>query len=366
VVPLGLLFLVGWSFANLLKNAEDEDNNPNGPNHSRMLAMVHRHGGDRQQKFSDAALGFVGAQAGLWLSVCLAIALPYYATTLVVDRVQRCTYVATSQGLPLTAYWAGTLVNNYLQNFILCMVVPIVLVVFNAPFFSEAAQIAKILPAALLAPVPMLLFAYNASRIFANAEACAKFMPAVALGFSVIPYLAVYLLTLIGLAMQLSSLPADGGPPSGNNLDTGLTLHTWAGTLHWIFSFADPFYCLPGTFAAIGLSGLQNTLAPTAECELDPACKAHWEKTFEKIDLGFPELAGSFVLIPILGQLVLCAFLLVVLLWNGERCTSEARSRLGQAIGGSTVNESVEESAKDRDVVKEENQVDTIASQTRG
>eukprot|EP00972_Heterocapsa_arctica_P101709 14985493-Heterocapsa_arctica.AAC.1 len=33
-----------------------------------------------------------------------------------------------------------------------------------------------------------------------------------------------------------------------SHIDTGLTMHTWASSIHLAMSFLDPFYSLPGAF----------------------------------------------------------------------------------------------------------------------
>merc|ERR1719343_254892 len=150
--------------------------------------------------------GLAGSTLGITLTVSLAIALPYFATMLVVDRVHRCTYTATSQGLPWSAYWVGTLLSNYIHFFLLALVVPVCLAAFQVPFYGESEQLVEIVPAVLWTPVPMLLFAYSASQLFSSAEACSKFMPGISLLASVLPFLAVYIMTLLSLHPQAEAM----------------------------------------------------------------------------------------------------------------------------------------------------------------
>jgi len=243
-----------------------------------------------------------GASGGMWMSICLAIALPYFATAMVLDRVQRCTYVATSQGMPLSAYWAGTFLNNYVHFLVLALAVPVCLVVFKAPFFSEAAQMVQLVPAALFAPVPMILFAYAMSGLFNSAEACSKFMPGISLMASAVPFLAVEILTVLSVTMQLGGVTclldhSQADEVCNQSIDQGLRMHTWANNIHLIMSFVDPFYCLPGAFVAVGLTRLTDIPLPPG---------VH-------MDITLPSFGGSYIAVPLVGAAVLCFLLCLVL-----------------------------------------------------
>eukprot|EP00927_Polykrikos_kofoidii_P025833 TRINITY_DN23148_c0_g1_i1.p1 TRINITY_DN23148_c0_g1~~TRINITY_DN23148_c0_g1_i1.p1 ORF type:complete len:1388 (-),score=146.43 TRINITY_DN23148_c0_g1_i1:138-4301(-) len=298
-------------------------------------------GWSTQQQTGDDALP--GLAAGLPLSICFAIAMPYFATTLVADRIQRCTYVATSQGLPLSAYWAGTFANNYLQNLILCVLVLLTFTFFDIPYFGEFDQIMKMLPATLLTPVPMLLFAYNTSRCFNTSEACAKFMPGIALLASLVPFFAVMIFTSLGFAFQVQA--AFASPVDTLQLELGLTFHAWATALHWLFSFADPFYCLVGTFAALGSSPMIERVSALPGSE--------------RVDVSFPKLFGSYILVPFLGQLSLSLILSAVLLFDAERCGGLVKRWIWKAAGQAQSLHHDDQFELDADVVSEEKRVAT-------
>jgi len=289
IVPILLLFLNGWGMARQLKKLDTAD---------------------IQANIRDISIGISGASAGLWMSISLSIALPYFATALVLDRVQRCTYVATSQGLRTSAYWVGTFMNNYLHFLFLALLIPVCVLVFQAPFYSNADTVFKYLPASLYCPIPMLLFAYSMSRLFSSAEACSKFMPGISLMASVIPFLAVYIMTILSVSLQISALPTyPGSKPNQTQIDQGKSLHFWANLIHWSMSFIDPFYCLPGTFAALGLTQLTdlgNNAASLYGVELD---------------LLFPSLGGSYIAVPLIGAIVFSIFCCVFLAWDmGRTC----------------------------------------------
>jgi len=285
VVPAGLLLLNGWGL-------------------SQQLQALTVPGGGRSRQL---ALGISGAGAGLWMSISLGIALPYFATSLVLDRVQRCLYVATSQGLRLSAYWVGTFLSNYLHFLVLSFMVPACLIVFDAPYYSEVDTILQYLPAALFCPVPMLLFAYSASRLFSSTEACSKFMPSISLLASLVPFLCVYIMTFLGLTLQIGSITSGPDGIDQGRMQQGKTLHKWANLIHWIMCFIDPFYLLPGTFAAIGLSMLSQFAQKTsAEFGIE-------------LELFFPSLAGSYVAVPLVGAATLSLGLCLLLAWDTAR-----------------------------------------------
>lgn len=287
IVPGGLLFLQGWLFAKNLQGLANEDS-----------------GVSRNAR--EMATGIAGAGAGLWMSICLGIALPYFATTLVGDRVQRCLYVATSQGLRLSAFWTGTFAANMLHFMLLSFMVPACLIVFQAPYYSEFSVFLQYFPAALFCPVPMLLFAYTASRLFSTTEACSKFMPMVSLLASVVPFLCVYIMTILGVTLQIGAV-GKAGQPSLKLLQQGKDLHQWANLIHWVMCFVDPFYLLPGTFAAIGLTQLTGFIGEIAK------------QMGLELDLLFPSIGGSYIAVPLLGASCLsCAFCLL-LSWDMER-----------------------------------------------
>jgi ABC-type multidrug transport system ATPase subunit len=291
------------------------------------------------------------------LSICLAIALPYFATTLVVDRSQRCTYVATSQGLPLSAYWVGTFMNNYIHFLIMALLIPACLLVFNAPYYGEPEQMIKIVTASLCSPLPMLLFAYSFSRVFSTSEACSKFMPAVCLMASVVPFMAVYIMTIISVVLQLSM--------DEESMQTGKDVHHYGNLIHIVSCFINPFYCLPGSFAAIGLALFSDFQIPGMPISLD---------------LGFPTLFGSAIALPIVGALVLTGCLTLSLVFDVERikgivghhATSRMQSlqardiEVGQrgltpGAQGSSSNFHSQPGQQDDDVVAERNRVGQLA-----
>merc|ERR1719428_116652 len=106
-------------------------------------------------------VAILACSSGISLSVSLAIPLPWFTTSIVMDRVSRCTHVIVSQGVPLSAYWLGTFLANYLQLLIVAMVIPGILMYHQTPFYSETAQLIPILMAALMTPISLLLFGYN-------------------------------------------------------------------------------------------------------------------------------------------------------------------------------------------------------------
>ncbi|CAK0827137.1 unnamed protein product [Prorocentrum cordatum] len=277
-------------------------------------------GGDAE----ESQQGLTGAGIGMTMTVCLAIALPYFATVLVVDRSNRCTYTATSQGLPWSAFWAGTLLSNYLHFLLLALVTPVGLAAFQAPFYGEPERLGQVLPAVLWAPVPMLLFAYSVSRLFSSAEACSKFMPGVSLLASVLPFLAVYIMALLGVVSQTSAAHdcerdlGDSDVECQAGLDFGKTMHRWAVALHWLMSFVDPYYCLPGTFLAIGLSSIPDDPVPGLALS---------------IDVGFPAIAGSAPAVPLLGSLAISALLALSLTCDAASARQALAALRGRLCG---------------------------------
>jgi len=253
------------------------------------------------ENIRNMQMGFVGAGVGMTLSICLAIALPYFGTTMVVDRTQRCTYVATSQGLPLSAYWVGTFAQNYIHLLILAVLVPLCFLIFDAPFYGEAAQMTKIFVSSICAPIPMLLFAYSISRFFNTAEACSKFMPAICLMASVIPFMAVYITTFLGISLQLTG--------NSSEMKTGKSIHVWGNLIHILMCFINPFYCLPGCFAAIGLTIFNELPTPPG------------------VDVEFPSIFGSAVAYPLVGAIALSLFLAMTLVFDGEQIKRCSRHR---------------------------------------
>lgn len=281
IVPGALMLFSGWGQA-------------------RMLKRLDCHTSSQDPNSCHQFIGLSGSNSGMALSICLAIALPYFTTTLVVDRTQRCTYVATSQGLPLSAYWVGTFVNNYLHFLVLAILVPLSLVVFSAPYYSDAEPMLKVIVAALASPIPMLLFAYSISRVFQSAEASSKFMPAICLMASVVPFMAVYIMTLLSVGFQLSG--------DQSQFNTGKIVHYWGNFIHVIMCFVNPFYCLPGSFAAIGLSLLSDMDIPPMPGVVP-----------SDIDLGFPTIFGSAVALPIIGAFVFSSILCFTLAYDLDR-----------------------------------------------
>merc|ERR1719160_37662 len=95
-------------------------------------------------------VAILGCSTGLSLSVSLAIALPWFVTSVVLDRINRCTHVAVSQGVPLSSFWLGTFITNYLQLLVIALAIPLLTVIFNMYFYSDMQQLLPILVAALL------------------------------------------------------------------------------------------------------------------------------------------------------------------------------------------------------------------------
>eukprot|EP00928_Gymnodinium_smaydae_P040804 TRINITY_DN27638_c0_g2_i1.p1 TRINITY_DN27638_c0_g2~~TRINITY_DN27638_c0_g2_i1.p1 ORF type:complete len:1401 (-),score=218.94 TRINITY_DN27638_c0_g2_i1:188-3760(-) len=318
VIPTALLFYNGWALAKQLRKL------PRGT-------------------AGEVAQGLSGAGAGLWMTISLAIALPHFATSLVQDKVQRCTYVSTSQGLPLSSYWVGTFSMNYMHFLFLSSMVPLCLIVFNAPFYSSPSITIEYIPAAIVAPLPMLFFAYAVSRCFSSTEASSKFMPAISMFASVIPFMAVYILTLLSVTLQVIGLTKS--QPDMSMINQGKNLHAWGCAIHWVMSFLDPFYCLPGTFVGIGLAQLDGL-------GLDG-----------RIDVSLPTIGGSHVAIPLLGALTLSLAMCASLIFDLERYWSSAMHYFRNVVDQRT--EVVDRFAQDADVMNEERRLASVNPATQ-
>jgi ABC-type multidrug transport system ATPase subunit len=139
---------------------------------------------------------------------------------------------------------------------------------------------------------------------------------------SVIPFMAVYIMTLISVTLQIEGLSKG----EQSTVDQGKSMHVWANSLHWIASFVDPFYCLPGAFAAIGLTILSDMPMPPG---ID-------------LDLQFPTLFGSPVAVPILGSIFLSSVLALLTAWDTDRFCGAIMHRLRSMRQGQVNDQDIE------------------------
>lgn len=91
-------------------------------------------------------------------------------------------------------------------------------------------------------------------------------------------------------------------------------MHFWANLIHVLMCFINPFYCLPGSFAAIGLT-LFNDLSSLGPPGVVPP----------GVDLQFPSLFGSAVALPLIGATALSVFLCVTLASDVDRIKGQLR-----------------------------------------
>jgi len=214
--------------------------------------------------------------------------LPWFTTVLVNDRVHRCFHVARSQGVPFSAFYMGTFLANHAHMLLLSLSVPIMEVYFQMPFFSETRQLWAMVLAALVAPVPMLLFAYTAALFFRTVENASKAMPLFSLLGSIPPFMAVYVLTLICIPLQIKGAFSEHDA----DIEQGQSLHMLVSQIHMTLSFVNPFYVLPGTFLSIGLSALPTEIPVTPYRSIP-------------LELLPPQIFGSYAAVPIVGGMCL-------------------------------------------------------------
>lgn len=327
ILPILLCVLNAWSTSSALNNAV---------------------GGNKHNTNFKTIVAILGCSSGMSLSVSLAIALPWFVTSVVLDRVSRCTHVAVSQGVPLSAFWLGTFITNYLQLLVIALAIPVLQVVFNTYFYSDTQQLIPIFVAALLAPLAMLMFGYNASSWFNTAEGSSKFMPVVSLLCSIIPFFAVYIMTLLSFPSQITGAQMD--PPNQGMIDSGKSLHEWAVIIHIVVSLTNPYYVLPGTFLSIGLSQL-----PTRFPHVNP----DGSLDFTEIEVLPPKLFGSYAAIPILGSVFVSVLLALNLV--RDRCCRR-RADVGTSDASSTF---AGEEGVDSDVAQEKVRADVADPSTQ-
>lgn len=256
--------------------------------------------GSLGESVAEKVVAMVACTSGMMLSVSLAIALPWFVTSVVLDRVSRCTHVIVSQGVPLSAFWLGTFITNYIQLLLVSLAFPLFILVFQTPFYSDREQFVPILIAAFLAPLSMLLFGYNISALFTTSEGSAKFMPLVSLVCSIIAFFAVYITTSLSFALSLAG--AEHNPPIQPEVNEGQSLHHRAVLIHILLSALDPYYVLPGTFLSIGLSQLPSL--PYFEI-------VNGQYQLGEINISLPSVFGSYTAIPILGNIFVSVLLAI-------------------------------------------------------
>lgn len=148
--------------------------------------------------------------------------------------------------------------------------------------------------------------------------------------------MAVYILTILSVSFQL-----DGDIRDNPNLETGRQMHFWANFIHILMCFMNPFYCLPGSFAAIGLRLLGNFAGAVT---LPPG-----------VELQFPDIFGSVIALPIFGALVLSSIFGISLAFDLDRC----KGYLGRSARNMVRQPHMQEQAdaRDADVIKERERV---------
>jgi len=304
---------------------------------------------DYSASYCMTSMAMSGSVTGMFLSVCLGIAVPQFATTMVVDRTQRCTYVATSQGLPLSAYWVGTFLNNYIHLLVLAALTPLVFFYYEAPFYGETKQMTKIIAASICGPIPMLLFAYSMSRLFSTAEASTKFFASICFLSSILPFFAVLMMTQMSMQMQINAARSflqyhdEETLANDPSMKLGKSIHAWATYLHVSMCFVNPFYCLPGSFAAIGLSTFSSN-----------------DFVLPGTDLEFPSIFGSAAALPLVGAITLSCFLSMTLVYDADRIRRLFRSSTNSERNlGADIEEGVA-FANDPDVEREKQRVETL------
>mmetsp|Transcript_86250 Transcript_86250/g.276860 ORF Transcript_86250/g.276860 Transcript_86250/m.276860 type:complete len:1399 (+) Transcript_86250:77-4273(+) len=151
-----------------------------------------------------------------------------FAVTVLADRESKCKFVALSQGMPVSAYWCGTLMADYLLSLPAVVAVPLMIVCSRRKDIETSALPLLILEC-MFYPLPLIVFSYYASSWFSTRESLVKFFPLANLLFGTIPSIVVLLLRSAG----------------------SVGLHTMADAIHRTMSFCNPIYGLPGVLIYI-------------------------------------------------------------------------------------------------------------------
>jgi len=192
-------------------------------------------GSSERGKAMDSGIG------GLFPGIAVSVAITSCVATLVRERTTKAKHVMLSQGLPPSAYWFGTLLQNYLQLLMVSVAVPVVSLATNQTYITDG-RATLAFSAALLYPLPVILFGCLISCRYLTSEGAMKMIPLLGMLLGGIPAVAVNILLSAG---------GSGGSPTA--LDIGQKIHALA-------SLISPYYCLPGTMIGLWWSRSYHNL----------------------------------------------------------------------------------------------------------
>jgi ABC-type multidrug transport system ATPase subunit len=226
-----------------------------------------------------------------------------------------------SQGIPPSAYWLGTLLENYFHALLVCLAIPICSIITNQSYLASKipgrvgpgyeqvvvgyGRVPIAFLVALLYPIPVILFTYLVSCFIRTAESAVTTTTMVSLAVGGIPALVVNI---------LFSIP-------GVAHDVGVVMH-------YVFSILVPYYMMPGVM--IGLWWPCDVRNPDRYNER-PSCSGQF-------------FLEPLVLVPLLGGILLIAIMVLALIGYDR---FSASSRLGDLHADI-------QSSRDEDVVQEE------------
>lgn len=229
---------------------------------------------------------------------------------LVRERISKVRHVIISQGMPPSAYWVGTILQIGLQVLIPALFVALMCMITAQDFMSRGRAI-FVWVAAVLQPIPVILFACNFAFLFKTEEGAMK-------GGA-------------GVTMLVAILP----PIFPNVVWTLQYDRAWdmvAMIVHSVFSFVSPFYLLSGEILGVWRAGGGSPFGgPSSYPDADGSGFTHWLRFWE-------------VWVPYVGQLTLC-----VVLWLTLR-----RQDKTYASSTADVANANEPSRRDEDVLAEE------------
>mmetsp|Transcript_40510 Transcript_40510/g.107011 ORF Transcript_40510/g.107011 Transcript_40510/m.107011 type:complete len:1425 (-) Transcript_40510:131-4405(-) len=168
---------------------------------------------------------------GLFPGMAVGVAVTSCVVTLVRERLSKAKHVMLSQGLPVSAYWSGTLLQNYVQVLVVSLAVPVISLATNQSYITDSRALLTFV-AAILYPLPVILFGYLISCQYLTSEGVMKTIPLLGTLLGGIP------------AMVASTMLHASQFGSPTVLGIALKIHAAA-------SLLSPYYCLPGTM--IGL-----------------------------------------------------------------------------------------------------------------
>jgi len=250
-----------------------------------------------------------------WPGMSVSFTCIPFMSRMVRERESKVRHVMISQGMTPSAYWAATLSQTCLQTLIVALLFPIMSMITHQDFQTQG-RIVFVWAAALLSPIPTVLFFGNLAMLFKTEEGAMKAAPAVSIFLGLLPPLAPNIMW---------------------GISTSGTVDSIATILHWVFSFIDPLYLISGTFIGTWRAGG----APSYDTSRDVVVGK---------GLGY-WLQCSIIWAPFIGQACLSSFFLRNLLRDGT-----GRRAMAPAAPDAL-------SRKDEDVLKEEQRVQSTTPQ---